>query len=157
MICAVQPTTPAEFPGTAGVGTEAIVVDLYRVLGLEYLHGHVLKAAVDVVDQPVLSITGGKGAPATRIRLNREKGYVAFARVQTGQVDDHRIAVVRTRSLLGESLGESLDDQIDQQAQRSEVPLAGRRFLGVEHRPHRGSDRQRGKCAAVDRPVGVDK
>ncbi len=132
-------------------------MDLYRVLGLEDLHGHVLKAAVDVVDQPVLSITDGKGAPATRIRLNREEGYVAFARVQTGQVDDHRIAVVRARSLLGERWRKCLDDQIDEQAQWGEVPLAGRRFLGVEHRPHRGSDRQRGKCAAVDWPVGVDK
>src|SRR6266481_6937977 len=140
MVCAVQSTTPAEFPGTARVGTEAVVADLYRVLGLEVLHGDVLKAAVDVVDQPILSITGGKGAPATRIRLNREERYVAFARVQTGQVDDHRIAVVRARSLLGDCLGESLDDQIDQQAQRSEVPLAGRRFLGVEHRPQWGSD-----------------
>src|SRR6266702_3671086 len=123
MVCAVQPTTPAEFPGTAGVGTEAVVADLYRVLGLEDLHGHVLKAAGDVVDQPILSITAGKCAPTTRIRLDREEGYVAFARVQTGQVDDHRIAVVRARSLLGECLGESLDDQIAQQAQRSEVPL----------------------------------
>src|SRR5256885_15752485 len=126
MVCAVQPTTSAEFPGTARVGTEAVVADLYRILGLEDLHGHVLKAAVDVVDQPILSITGGKGAPATRIRLNREEGYVAFTRVQTGQVDDHRIAVVRARSLLGDCPRESLDDQIDQQAQRSEIPLAGR-------------------------------
>src|SRR5215469_4463335 len=115
MVCAVQPTTPAEFPGTSGVGTEAVVADLYRVLGLEDLHGHVLKATVDVVDQPVLSITGGKGAPATRIRLNREERYVAFARVQTCQVDDHRIAIVRARSFLGERWRESLDNQIDQQ------------------------------------------
>src|SRR6266567_5137006 len=157
MVCAVQPTTPAEFPGTARVGTEAVVADLYRVLGLEDLHGHVLKAAVDVVDQPILSITGGKCAPTTRIRLDREEGYVAFARVQTGQVDDHRIAVVRARGLLGERWRESFDNQIDQQAQWGEIPLARRRFLGVEHRPHRGSDRQRGKCAAVYRPVGVDK
>src|SRR5260221_10145054 len=73
MVCAVQPTTPAEFPRAAGVGGEAVVADLYRVLGLEDLHGHILKAAVDVVDQPVLSITGGKAAPAPRIRLNREE------------------------------------------------------------------------------------
>src|SRR5260221_14184234 len=102
MVCAVQPTTPAEFPGTAGVGTEAIAVDLYRVLGLEDLHGHGLKAAVDVVDQPVLSITGGKGAPATRIPLKREEGKVAFRRVQTGQEGAHRLAVVRPRTVLGE-------------------------------------------------------
>src|SRR5260370_17150141 len=122
MLCAAKPTPPEEFPGTAGVGTEAIVVVLYGVLGLEAPHGHVLKAAVDVVDQPVLSITDGKGAPATRIRLNREEGYVAFARVQTGQVDDHRIAVVRARSLLGARWRKCLPHHIDYHSHSAQLP-----------------------------------
>ena len=140
---AVAAAPPA---GAAGVGAEAVVGHAHRVLRLQHLDRQVLQRAVDVVDQPALAVGAVPRAPAADGRLEVEPG-LAVARVDARQRDDHRVAVAGAGRLLGQHVRERLDHQVDQQAERREVPLAGRGLLGGEHRARAHRAPQSGRKA----------
>src|SRR5581483_10313032 len=148
------PAAPAAC--SARVGAEAVVRHPHRVLRLEHLDRQVLQRAVDVVDEPVLSVAALPGAPAADGGLEVEP-RAAVPVVDSGDADHHRVAVARPRRLLGQHVRQRLDDEVDEQAEGGEVPLARIGLLGAEERAAPDLDRERSEGTAVGRVVGVDE
>src|SRR5436190_18202302 len=64
LVVAIDAAAAAEATGAPRVGPEPVAADKRGVTLLEHLHGEVLEAAVDVVDEAVLADAALERAPA---------------------------------------------------------------------------------------------
>ena len=134
LVYSVDTTSATMAARATRVRTDSILADHDGVFVLVHFDRKVFKGTVDNVDQSVLAIACAKCPPSARIRLQGKEPRVPFARIGAINPDHHRIPIVSTRDLVRHCRSQRLDEQVNEQALWGEIPLAGRRLLGLEDR-----------------------